>query len=186
MKVESAESYFATINNQTLSSSSVTMGKDDFLKLLITELQNQNPLNPMEDREFISQMANFSTLEQMQNMNKGFEYVGLLLEQSLGSMYLEQCCNLINKDVEYSIDGNLKQGIVEGIVMNNGIPQLKISEDLIFLDEVLSITNSSIVSPVTEDTTSGENIEDIEEYAEVKQSEEIDNEQSEGEANESA
>ncbi len=49
------------------------LDKDAFLRLLVTQLQNQDPLNPMEDREFIAQMAQFSSLEQMQNLNKTLE-----------------------------------------------------------------------------------------------------------------
>lgn len=48
------------------------MGKDEFLKLLLTQLQYQDPTNPMDDRQFISEMAQFTALEQMTSMNQNF------------------------------------------------------------------------------------------------------------------
>lgn len=73
------------------------MDKDDFLKLLITQLQNQNPLEPMNDIEYVSQIANFSTLEQMNNMNKSMEQSTQFMAQDA----LMQLSGLIGQDVTW-------------------------------------------------------------------------------------
>jgi flagellar basal-body rod modification protein FlgD len=53
------------------------LGKDAFLKLLITQLQNQDPLNPADSTEFTAQLAQFSSLEQLSNINENLETLGL-------------------------------------------------------------------------------------------------------------
>ena len=69
------------------------LGKDAFLKLLVTELRHQDPTRPMEDKEFISQMAQFSSLEQMSNMNKEMKS----LVQSAKSA---QAFSMLGRDIE--------------------------------------------------------------------------------------
>lgn len=54
-------------------SSTESMGKDQFLELLITQMQNQDPLDPVDNKEMLAQLAQFSALEQMQNLNAKFE-----------------------------------------------------------------------------------------------------------------
>ncbi len=80
------------------SSPKAELGKDDFLKILITQLQHQDPTNPMQDKEFIAQMAQFSSLEQMTNMSTQFGKVANLLNSS-------EAQSLLGKQVEV-LDGD--------------------------------------------------------------------------------
>ena len=67
-------SYLLTnLQKERKSSGTDVLGKDDFLKILMTQLQNQDPLNPMQDKDFVAQMATFSTLEQITNMGKSID-----------------------------------------------------------------------------------------------------------------
>ncbi|WP_044895596.1 flagellar hook assembly protein FlgD [Bacillus alveayuensis] len=124
------------LSNQTAykKETSSVLGKDDFLKILITQLQNQDPLNPMEDREFISQMATFSSLEQMTNMNQTLtEFTSLLKQNSL-----IQYSELIGKQVHYTDDqGNEQTSIVQSVRFNG-------SEVLLELQNGLEVDRSKL------------------------------------------
>ncbi|WP_138090564.1 flagellar hook assembly protein FlgD [Halalkalibacterium halodurans] len=84
-------------NRPKEQSNSGILGKDDFLRILIAQLQYQDPLNPMDDREFIAQMAQFSSLEQMTNMNSAIQQ--FVKQQT--SQTLVQHSELIGKRVTW-------------------------------------------------------------------------------------
>ena len=99
------------VNNQ--------LGKDDFLKLLITQLSNQNPTNPMENTEFIAQMAQFSSLEQMTNMNESFGRMASMINSS-------QAATTIGKTVEIDAGDTTTRGVVEATTMGQN-PQVLVN-----------------------------------------------------------
>lgn len=127
-------------NIQTRGSTNNTLGKDDFLRILMSQLQNQDPLNPMKDKEFISQMTSFSTLEQMMNMS---ESIQKLTEMQTFSPIVKYS-SMIGKEVSYQVidsdTGNIsdiKAGTVKAVTTKGSTVQLeldsgeKISTDLV-------------------------------------------------------
>ena len=94
------------------------LGKDDFLKLLITQLSNQDPTSPMDNTAFIAQMAEFSSLEQMTNMNANFEKMNSMLSSS-------QAVNTIGKTVDIDLGDTNITGRVDAITYGEN-PQVKV------------------------------------------------------------
>jgi len=86
------------------------MDKEAFLKILIAQLRNQDPLNPMDGDEFVAQMAQFSSLEQLTNLN---ESIKELKEQQQGMTAV----NLLNREVTVKVDGETLRGEVTGVKM---------------------------------------------------------------------
>lgn len=122
------------------------LGKDAFLKILITQLQNQDPTSPMDDKEFIAQMAQFSSLEQMQNMTKA-------MENLLDMQYQTQLMNystFVGKEVKWhelteEVDENNKPIFNEGTGV---IKELKFVDGnaVFILEDGKEITVSNISS----------------------------------------
>jgi len=129
------------------SAPSQELGKDAFLRILLTQLQNQDPMNPMEDQEFIAQMAQFSSLEQMTNLNENFQR---FIDNQTHNDFVSHS-DLIGKKVEWSkiISGNeddkeekTMEGIVTSVVFKDGQAQLVIDGDTkVFAKDLLSVTN---------------------------------------------
>lgn len=104
--VENEVNNFNKTNTLNGRKTSQQLGKDDFLKLLITQLTNQDPTSPMEDTQFISQMAQFSSLEQMTNMNESFNKMANMINSS-------QAASTLGRTVEIDIGDTTTQGVVE-------------------------------------------------------------------------
>ncbi|MDY3131014.1 MAG: flagellar hook assembly protein FlgD [Treponema sp.] len=109
LAVDQAVDYFNKQNTVNGRQTSNQLGKDDFLKLLITQMQNQDPTEPMENTEFIAQMAQFSSLEQMTNMSTSFEKVANYISESSAT-------STLGKTVELNIGDTTVKGIVEGTI----------------------------------------------------------------------
>ena len=109
LAVDQAVDYFNKQNTVNGRQTSNQLGKDDFLMLLITRLQTHDPTEPMENTEFIAQMAQFSSLEQMTNMSTSFEKVANYISESSAT-------STLGKTVELNIGDTTVKGIVEGTI----------------------------------------------------------------------
>ena len=113
---------YATPTTTSSSSAQSTngMGKDTFMKLLVAQMANQNPMEPTDDKEMIAQMTQFSTLEQITNM-------AAESSRSATAGQMSQAVNLLGRTVTYlDADGAKQTGTVDLVSMVNGAPNLTI------------------------------------------------------------
>jgi flagellar basal-body rod modification protein FlgD len=109
------------------------LGKDQFITLLVTQLQHQDPLNPVEDKEFVSQMAQFTSLEQMQNLNSSFSANKAF---SLLGKYVNATVEENNTETEIS-------GYVENVRIRKGISYVVVNGTEISIDDISEVQNST-------------------------------------------
>ncbi len=129
-----SSAYTAVKDTSQAEADRVNLGKDDFLKLLLTELRYQNALRPVDDKEMLAQMAQFSTLEQMQNLTVAME--GLAAMQ-----HAMQAAALIGKTIAATLeDGETVTGTVSSVKLVAGVPYLVVDGKEVLLSQVSAIS----------------------------------------------
>ncbi|RKX89921.1 MAG: flagellar hook assembly protein FlgD [Spirochaetes bacterium] len=121
--------------NKSLNGSSAAhkdLDKDDFLQILVTQLRYQDPTKPMDDKEFIAQMAQFSSLEQMTNMSSEFSELSATLKGA-------QAMNLLGRDVEIVTGDSFIQGPVEAVT-SGSFPQVMVNGAYYDYDDISKVT----------------------------------------------
>ncbi len=116
---EQVNAFNKTLNEGKGAKANAALDKNDFLKILITQLSHQDPTQPMDDKAFIAQMAQFSSLEQMTNMSEGLAKVATLVAKS-------QAVGLLGNAVDIANGGETVTGIVEAVTAGD-YPQLLVN-----------------------------------------------------------
>jgi flagellar basal-body rod modification protein FlgD len=130
--IQPNSSIFVTSNQQNKD-----LGKDAFLKILVTQLQNQDATQPMKDGEFISQMSQLSVMEQLSNLNKSLT---MFLYSQMDSQ-LTEYSSMIDKKVTWTNPETSIQesGIVSGVLYKDDLVYFKIGEKEILANTIQSI-----------------------------------------------
>lgn len=145
MTLNTIDSSLYLQNQSSDRTPSTELGKDEFLKILMTQLQNQDPLNPMEDTEFISQMATFSSLEQMMNISNSID---TLVQSQLVSPVI-QYSHMIGQTVSYQgyneesgANAGIEKGQVVSVSQRDGWAILHLDNDKeVYADAVIQVSS---------------------------------------------
>ncbi|MBQ7453672.1 MAG: flagellar biosynthesis protein FlgD [Selenomonadaceae bacterium] len=118
------------------------LGKDAFLQLLVTQLQNQDPLNPQDNSSYIAELAQFSSLEQMTNVVKNLEDLGTVVNNIDTSVLVGQLSSMIGMGIDWvetineaDSEGNpithqeKMSGVVSSVTIVDGAPSITVDLD---------------------------------------------------------
>ena len=116
---QQVDAFNKTLNEGKGAKANAALDKNDFLKILITQLSHQDPTQPMNDKEFVAQMAQFSSLEQITNMSTGLTKVADLLSRS-------QAVSLLGTSVDVTNGVGTISGTVDAVT-GGDFPQIMVN-----------------------------------------------------------
>ena len=132
------------------------LDKNAFLQLLITQMRYQDPLNPVDDKEFLAQMAQFSALEQMQNMNATYQKSQAYA--MIGKNIVAETYNSLTYTVEEI------RGTVTGVNMKNGDPMLEVGDKDVPISDVVTVYDPFQLSNIYTSLVTSQNMALIGKY----------------------
>lgn len=111
----------------------------DYMKLLITQLQNQNPLEPLNNNEMASQLAQFSSLQQLESMNSSFAEVLAVANHTYANSLIGKEVSFLGETPEGTVD--ILRGVVEQVYKENGENFLIVGDYVLGLEDIISVKN---------------------------------------------
>lgn len=135
----------ATVTNGKIENTSITstkvdtkgstnLGKDAFLQLLVAQMQYQDPLEPTSDTEWISQLAQFSSLEEMQNMS--------------AAITNSQAFSMVGKTVNVSTDSGIKEGVVEYVSMSGNKTYVSVDGNKYSTEDIVAVLGDNYLAKI--------------------------------------
>ncbi len=128
----------------TAGTFSAQVGKKQFLELFVTQLKHQNPLEPVKQEDFLQQLAQFSSVEGIENLNTKFDQLLAAQERTNGLAALQSLnsgAQLLGRTVQHGTEpGNA--GVVTSVEQSNGQVLLRIGQNLIPVADVVSISDT--------------------------------------------
>jgi flagellar basal-body rod modification protein FlgD len=136
--------------------------KTAFMELLVAQLKNQDPLEPASNEEFVGQLATFSSLEQLENVNDNIVTMVLLQQSNALLEQLTQSSALIGQTVAWTNPetGESGTGVVQSVKVEDGTAFLDVDGQNIALLDVTDVLGADGADETVEDETSGDDGEE--------------------------
>ena len=118
--------------------------RDEFLNLLVTQLRNQDPLEPVKQEDFLAQLAQFSTLEGIEELNGSFEGYLQVQEEMLQLQTLSGATNLVGQEVVFNsvsedAPTDLGIGVVEAVIVEDSQVRLRVAGESVAISDLVEI-----------------------------------------------
>jgi flagellar basal-body rod modification protein FlgD len=151
MQDVSSVSATSTTSTSTVTNASTAMGKDDFLKLLLAQIKNQDPLSPMDATDFTGQLAQYSSIEQLMNINSSLKSSAEASQTLTENVYNTLATNLIGKQVKADTN-DLKFDGTNGVSFGFTYPETAATFKVTIKD-----ADGAVVKTFNQSYSSGEN-----------------------------